>query len=257
MAKTRVIDPQKGLRIDLDFRHHSDILPTFAQGHHGTPGAKSVFYPNDPDMKDREGKKVKSLEDFRTLIKTADPKRLANSVVVFGTEWMSMKEFFVRESRNEQMERFHDLYNRVGKIKGGDPIPCAMLFQASETKTIGQWCENRTPSGVLRGRYKDVWVKGQGMQLDNGTNVDFELYFSYMRQGGLQDFKVSAGQLILVTGMAERSFASSGRETVRVYVDHKNAMRFETSVEDLLSPPKKEIPHTPMEITYDMLRKLD
>lgn len=257
MSVTTLISPEKGLRIDLDFRRHSDILPTFKQAHHGTAAAKSVFYPNDPNLKDREGKKVKSLEDFRLLLKTADPARLANSVVVYGTEWMSFREFFIRESRNEHMARFSDLYNRVGKVQGGDPIPCAMLFKSSETKTVGLWRDNRTPSGTLRGRYQDVWIKGQGMQLDDGTNIDFELYLSYMKEGNWSEFTIPEGQLILVTGMAERSFASTGRETVRVYVDHKDAMRFEESIEDLLSPPKPQELPAPTVLTYEMLGKLD
>jgi hypothetical protein len=257
MSKSRPIDPNKGFRIDLDFRKHSNVLPTFAQSYHGNPEAKSVFYPNAPDVKNREGKKIKSLDEFRALLKTADPKRIADSIVVFGTEWMSFREFFIRESRNEKLERFHDLYNRVGKISGGDLIPCAMLFKASEEKTVGLWRTNKSPTGQYRGRYKDVWVKGQELQLDNGTNVDFELYFSYLKQGNWQDFTVREGQLILVTGMAERSFASSGRETIRVYVDHKDAMRFENSIEDLLSPPEPEKPYEPTPLTYEMLGKLD
>jgi hypothetical protein len=36
--KTRMIDPSKGYRIHLDTLHHSELLPSFAQAHAGTPG---------------------------------------------------------------------------------------------------------------------------------------------------------------------------------------------------------------------------
>jgi hypothetical protein len=238
----RKIDKTKGYRIHLNVREHSGILPTFAQAHAGTPMEQSRWYPNDPDLADRESVSVKKLDDLLTLMQTGDHDRLANAVVLMDTHTpISWKDFFVREGRKGDMERFADLYNRVGKIKGGDPVPVAMLFQASETKTLRH--------------YGQQWVKGQGINVD-GMNVDFELFLSYLKDENWADKNIRKGQLYLVTGMAERSFASRNRETVRVYVNDRDAMRMVTRKE-LTTPPPAPEPYTPRPLTYDDLGPLD
>lgn len=249
MAKKRTIDPAKGYRIHVNTRLHSELIPTFAQVHAGTSLEDSQWYPNDPDIKDRESRNVKTLDDLLTLMQTGDHARLSQSVVIFGTREIAWKDFFIREGKKDGLERFSALYNRVAAQKNDDLIPCAMLFEAAETKTVGLWHDKTKKPG----RYKDVWIKGHSLLID-GKDVDFELFHTYLH--GYDDKYIREGDLFLVTGMAQRSFTSRKRDTVRVYVDNKHAIRGVTRAE-LTTPPPPPKPLGPIVLRREDMGPLD
>lgn len=258
MSKPRAsqTDPVKGYRIHFNTLSHSEVLPTFKQAHAGTPLENSKWYPNEPDLDERESRTVKGLDDLLALMQTGDHRRLADSLVVFGTNKpISWKEFFIRESAQEGMERFADLYNRVGKIKGGDPIPCAMVFKVAETKTLGVY-RDYFKAGKKAGRYRDISLKGQGLH-QGGKNIDFELSFMHLKQAAPYDtLNFREDDILLVTGMAQRDYASAHLEVVKIIVDNPKAYRLITQ-QELTTPPKPQEPYKPPALTYEDLGRLD
>lgn len=251
-----MVNPEKGYRLHFNSLHHSELLPSFAQAHAGTPMGHSRWYPNDPDLLGRESLNVKGLDDLLAIMQTRDPQRLADSIVIFGSNKpIPWKEFFIRESRLEGMERFADLYNRIGKIKGGDLLPCAMLFESAETKTVGHF-RDFFKGGKKKGRYRDVSLKGKGMHLD-GANIDFELSLMYLKNAHVNEtVPIQEGDLFLVTGMVQRGYAGPYNETISVFIDKKAAMRKVTREELTVKPPLPK-PVEPKPLSYEDLGRLD
>lgn len=228
MSKPRIIDIDKGFRLHFNSLQHSEVLPTFGQRYPANdPRAQSRFYPNDVDLKDRETRTLKNASDLLALMQDKDSQaRLKDSVVVFGTEEYPFRQFFVRESEKEKQGRFHTLYNKLAKRRRAEAIPCAMLFEASETKTIRD-----------HGKGQQT-IQGQTMTIA-GKKVVFELRFDYMPSLRMLPMTIEEGQLILVTGMAERRYTGADFDAICVHVNQEDAALFVTKEELTAAPPQR------------------
>ncbi len=257
MSQKREIDVTKGYRIVFNTLSHSEVLSTFGQAHFGTPRAKSKWLLNDPDLRDRETWTIKSPDDFIRLLQTADRSRIEDSVVLVGTDapvpWM---RFFGLAREKDGPLWLVDLYNRLGKNRKSDPVPCAMVFEATEDKTVGLFRDRLDhKTGHKKGSYRDVSLKGRTFEVD-GKEVVIELKLSYLKHTNLQNPFVRHGDLFLVTGMASFDFWASPRTVMQVDVLDREAMRL-TSISELVTPPPPQEPAAPMQLTYEMLGKLD
>lgn len=224
MSKGVAINQSKGYRIHFNALAHSELLPTFAEFYKGTPLAKSRWYPNDPDLKDREILTAHNLDEFLGVMQNADQERLADSKVIYGVQMFDWKKFFV-----DGEVGLRNLYNRVSGMGKTNIIPCAITFEVSHDKTLRE--------------YGSKWVKGQSF-LGRGKIIETELYLSYLQNSGLQDVYVHEGDLLLATGIAQRSFVSKNRETIRVYVNGPDDMR-RIRREELTTPPPPQEPYVP------------
>jgi hypothetical protein len=241
--ESRIVIPDKGLRIHVNTLMHSELLPIFAQAHAGTPMAGSQWYPNHPDLYDRETRNIHSVPELVSLMQTEDPKRLADAAVIFTTQLMPWKKYFIRPSRADGLERYSDLYNRVGKIKGGDMLPVAIVLQVPEAINVNE--RNHT-------------IKGLSLVTDDHNNVDFELNLSYIASQHKSDLPIPKGKFILAAGMAERSYAARSVEKVRIQIDQEESLHFFDRMKDLTTPPPPRAPVPPMTLTReDLGRHLD
>lgn len=257
MSQKRIIDTSKGYRIVFNTLSHSEVLPTFGQAHAGTQRAQSKWTLNDPGLADRETWMIKSPEDFLKLLQTADRTRINDSVVLVGTDApVAWTNFFGLAREKDSSQWLADLYNRVGKQRRSDPVPCAMVFEAVEGKTVGVFRDRRDPkTGHRKGSYRDVSLKGRAFQA-GGKDMEVELKLSYLKHSNLQTPFVRKGDLFLVSGMASIDFWAAPRNVIQVDVHDRNAMRF-TTLKELVTPPLPQEPLEPRELTYEMLGKLD
>lgn len=124
------IDKSKGYRIHLNTRHYSNAFNEETGVYGRGPDGRTIIL--DPDFRDREIYRLKSVHDLVTLLERGENTRLNDSKLVFRNEVLKWDEFFIRASVDNKHPRFIDLLNRLERNKKRETY-CAMVVRTDKS----------------------------------------------------------------------------------------------------------------------------